>query len=85
MKMNVFDLVTLASLPDATGIKSWVVSLAGNLIVLYLIFQVGRGIITQRWGMVAGAVLGGALLIWIVNFTDSFVAFLGNIVQAFGG
>lgn len=74
-----------SSLPTGNGITDWIKTIAGNLVIIYLIVQIFKGIFTQRWGMVIGSLLGAALLIWIINFTDSFIGALKALVQLFQG
>lgn len=72
-----------ADLPDGSGIKDWLLKFAGNLVIIFLVYELFRSFITQRWGLAIGTLLGGTLMIWIIYFTDSFIGVLKNIVNVF--
>lgn len=73
------------NLPDGSGIKNWLLKIAGNLVILYLVVQFLRSVFTQRWGMLVGSLLGGVLMVWVVYDTDNFIGVLKNIVNVFNG
>lgn len=75
----------IEDLPTGENVKTWIVQLAGNLLIVVLIVFAVKNFISQQWGAMIATLLGGAFVAWIIWFTDSFTAFLKAIVTAFGG
>lgn len=74
-----------ADLPDGSGIKDWLLKIVGNIVIIYLVVQLLRAFFTQRWGMLVGTFIGGAVMVWVVYYTDSFIGVLKNVVNVFNG
>lgn len=75
----------IGQLPDGGNIVSWLLTLAGNGLIIFLIIMVAKTFVTQRWGLFIALLFGGAVAAWIIYFTDSFIGILKAIASAFSG
>lgn len=72
-------------LPTGEGIKTWIVTLAGNALIIVAIIFAIKNFIQQKWGAMVALLIGGAFVAWIIWFPESFVGLLKAIATAIGG
>ncbi|MDN6146061.1 MAG: hypothetical protein L0K82_06900 [Pisciglobus halotolerans] len=85
LMLNGVPVFADSGLPDGEGLKNGAVQLGGNILIIVAIIGVISALVTQRWARLVTLFIGGALAAWIIWLPDSFIAFLKNLVEAFGG
>ncbi len=98
-KIKIFSAVTTAGvvlspvialadgegLPDAGGLKTWILGLVGTLLIAFIAVSVFKDFVQQKWGAMVATIIGGSLVAWICYFPDSFIKVLKAFVTAMGG
>lgn len=66
---------------DASGLKDWVLLIAGNIFVIFLVARAVGYYARREWGEMIGHLLAGVLVAGLVYSTDATVNLLKEAWQ----
>ncbi|MCH1672949.1 TcpD family membrane protein [Enterococcus faecalis] len=72
------------NLPTGDGLKNWIVTLGGNLLIVILIVGAIINLVRQSWGKMVALLLGGAFVAWIIYFPESVQSVLKALGKLIG-
>lgn len=70
---------------DGMDIKDWVITIAGNIFIVILLFRVLAHYAKKEWGELLTNLLVAVFIAWIVYSNESFIAFLTFMWGKFAG
>ncbi|MFF2548369.1 hypothetical protein ACFVUY_38230 [Kitasatospora sp. NPDC058063] len=72
------DVVQLA-LTDGSALSKWLIVVAGNAFLVFLIYRMVGQFSKQNWGGMVTTVAAAVIVVGFVYFTDTSVALLGEV------